>query len=899
MPKKRRKGSDIDWSGEILHCTALVGKAFLKLLTWGLNVLITLLLVGGLTGIIVGGAFGLYLLNEIDDSVDDIDFLRVESESNMTTQIYYRDTSSSEEGELVEIESERLSGEENRIWASYDQFPKELVDAVVAIEDKRFWTHPGVDFITTVRCTLEYFLSDGTAGASSITQQLIKNVTGRDDVSIQRKAQEIMCALNLERTMTKTQILELYLNTVYFGHRSNGVAAAAHTYFGKEVKDLTLVECAAIVGITQNPSKWDPYTHPENNRERRQVVLTAMRNQGLISEEEYLEAWHADIVLVGEDQDDDPDDGNNGGDEDLSGIFSWYTECVIDETIALLMEEYGYTQDIAFTKLYTGGLQIVIAMDPELQAILEDYYENEDNFEKVDDSLIQPESSFVLLDPKTSNVLAIVGGRGEKTANRILNYATKTTRPSGSSIKPLTVYGPAIETGLLNYATPIDDTPVNFGTEKVHADGSITYSRPGGYPKNAVNYYAGLVTTHYAIAQSVNTASYKVAMQLGLDYIFDFAKNKLHLDSLIESKTVDGYTVTDKAYAPLALGQQSYGVTNLEMAAAYSIFANGGVYNHPRFVTEIYDSNHNLLIENKQESEIVLSETTASLMTIMMEEVVDAGTASSLTIKKKVDVAAKTGTTQSACDRWLIGYTPYYIGSVWVGYSMPQPLNGFERNPVITAWDGVMTAVHQHIFEKAEETGEPLRTFERAPGLVQATYCRDSGKLVTDVCRLDPRGDRMETGWFTADTVPNEECDCHVKVLYDNKTQAIANPYCPPEDCTWVGLLDVRRSFPVQVKIRDAQYVYWDIASMGIEPGGTEMDPYFILAIPQKTYVGYTSSSTPPFNHACQLHVYVPPVTDIPPDDESEPETTPPPEGGGGGTPGDAQTTLPPLQPAP
>ncbi len=872
MPKKKKKGADIDWSAEILKCMALTGKAGLKLVTWLLNILITVILVGMLTGIIVGGAFGLYLLNEVDASVDDIDFLRVETESNMTTQIYYKDTSLSEDGELVEIESERLSGEENRIWASYDEFPKELVDAVVAIEDKRFWTHPGVDFITTVRCTLEYFLSDGTAGASSLTQQLIKNVTGRDDVTIKRKAQEIMCALNLEKTMTKTQILELYLNTVYFGHKSNGVAAAAYTYFGKDVKDLTLVECAAIVGITQNPSKWDPYINPENNRERRQIVLTAMYNQGLIDEEAYLEAWHADIVLIGEDHEDDDDNTpDQGGDGDLSGIFSWYTECVIDETVQLLMKEYGYTSDIAYTKLYTGGLQIVIAMDPELQAILEDYYENENNFEKVDDSLIQPESSFVLLDPKTSNVLAIVGGRGEKTANRILNYATKTTRPSGSSIKPLTVYAPALELGLIDYATVIDDTPVNFGEEKVDKNGNITYSRPQGYPKNAVNYYSGLVTTHYAVAQSVNTVAYKVAMMMGTDYIFDFAKNKLHLDSLIESQTTDGYTVTDKAYAPLALGQQSYGVTNLEMCAAYSIFANNGVYTSPRFVTEIYDSDHNLLIKNTPESEIVLSEDTAALMTFMLEEVVESGTAARLTIDDKVDIAAKTGTTQSACDRWLIGYTPYVIGSVWVGYSMPQPLNGFKVNPVISTFDGVMNAVHDHILAKAAEQGEEVKKFERSAGIVQATYCADSGKLVTDACRLDPRGNRMETGWFTTDTLPTEECDCHVKILYDDRNKAIANPYCPPEDCKEVALVDVRRSFPCKIKVIDAQYVFWDIAALGILPGGTHMDPYFINAIPEKTYVGYTSSSSPPFNHVCQRHTYVPPTTDVPKDDETDP----------------------------
>lgn len=914
MPKKRRGASNIDWSAEILHCVGLVGKAFVKLLTYVLNILITVLLIGVITGIVVGGAFGLYVLNEIDASVDSIDFLKVESQ--MTTQIYYRDYTYSEEGELVEVEKERLSGEESRIYAAYEEFPEDLVNAVIAIEDKRFWTHPGVDLITTVRCTLEYFTGSGTAGASSITQQLIKNVTGDDDVTIQRKAQEIMRALSLERTMTKTQILELYLNTVYFGHRSYGISSAAYNYFGKDVKDLTLVECAAIVGITQNPSKWDPYTHPENNLERRQIVLTAMRDQKLITEEEYLEAWHSDINLVGDEEDEkDEDDKEETGDEQEAddGVYSWYTECVIDETIDLLMEEYGYTEEIAFTKLYTGGLQIVTAQDHKLQEILEEFYENDANFEKLDDSLIQYESSFVLIDPKTGDVVAVVGGRGKKTANRILNYATGTTRPSGSVIKPVTIYGPGIEYGILDFGSVEDDTPVNFGEEKIEEDGTITYTRPGGYPANYPVGYTGRINTHTALALSVNTFAYKTAMKLGVDRIFHFAKNLCHIDSLIESQEVDGYTLTDKAIAPLALGQQSYGVTNVELTAAYTIFANEGVYNHPRFVTEIYDSEWNLLIDNAKPGEIVISESTASLMTLMMEETISYGTANTVTLKEKIDIAAKTGTTQSEGDRWMIGYTPYYLGGVWIGYSIPQSLTGFSRNPVLPTWDGVMTRVHQHIFEEAEKNGEKVKEFEISDNIRQATYCADSGKLITEACLLDPRGNRRRTGYYTDSTLPTEACDVHVKVMYDAKTGAIATPNCPPENCKEVGLLNIRRSFICPVTITDAQYVFWDIFSMGIEPAGTVNEPFFINAIPENTYVGISKGDTQ-YNHSCQVHVYVPPVTDppttdppiVPPDTtdgtsvpiDTLPPTTAPPsgedppsgEGQGGESPGSDQT---------
>lgn len=590
--------------------------------------------------------------------------------------------------------------------------------------------------------------------------------------------------------------------------------------------------------------------------------MTAMRDQGLISEEAYLEAWHADIQLVGETEEEE--------DASDTGIYSWYTECVIDETVKLLMQEYGYTEDIARTKLYTGGLQIITAQNPKLQGILEEYYENDDNFEKVDESLIQPESSFVLLDPYNGDVLAVVGGRGEKTGNRLLNYATGTKRPSGSSIKPITVYAPAIEYGLVNYGTIVDDTPVNFGTETVDPEtGDIIYSRPTGYPRNSNGRYNGLVTIHYALRRSINTVSYKTLMMVGLDRSFEFAKEKCHLENLIESQEMDGYSVTDKAYAPLALGQQSFGLTNLEMTAAYSIFANEGVYNHPRFVTEIYDSDWNLIIDNKKTSEIVISETTASLMTLMLEEVVDSGTASRLTIKNKIDVAAKTGTTQSECDRWLIGYTPYFLGGVWVGYSMPQPLDSFTVNPVITAWDGVMTAVHQHLFDEAAQSGEPLKEFRMADGIVQATYCADSGKLVTDACMADPRGSRVETGYFTTDTVPTEECDVHVLVKYDPTTKSIAHSGCPEEVLVEVGLLNIRRLFPCQVTITDAEYVFWDLLEFNIDPSGTVNEPFFILAVPEKMFAGISSGNSQ-YNHICTEHIYVPPVTDVPDSDESE-----------------------------
>jgi len=281
----------------------------------------------------------------------------------------------------------------------------------------------------------------------------------------------------------------------------------------------------------------------------------------------------------------------------------------------------------------------------------------------------------------------------------------------------------------------------------------------------------------------------------------------------------------------------------------------------------------------------------------MMEETVRYGTASYGELRKKIDIAAKTGTTQSEGDRWMIGYTPYYLGGVWIGYSIPQSLTGFSRNPVLPTWDGVMSRVHEHIFERVERGEEKLKEFVIADGVMEATYCADSGKLLTDACMLDPRGSRKRTGYYTEDSMPNEACDVHVKVLYDQKTGAIANPYCPPEDCVEVGLLNIQRFYPLPVTIDDAQYTYWDIFSLGLEAGGGENAPFFITAIPEGIFPS-TSKGDIQYNHICTEHVYKEPETtappqtlppEIPPVDTKDPEDT--------SEPSDEPTTSDPPNP--
>ncbi len=838
---KNSKGNNSGLAHEIGSSFKLAGKIFGKIISVILSIVLTVMLIGLITGAIVGSVFAVYVRNNIDYSIDEIDAMI--GSQDMTTKIYYMDYTDRENriGTPVEIEDYRIYAKENRLYVSYNDIPTYLIDAFISIEDHRFPNHKGVDWIRTVGAAKQFFTGQDMYGGSTITQQLIKNATGDDDVTIQRKIQEILRALQLEKEKDKTEILEMYLNLIYLSQGCYGVQSAAYTYFGKDVSELTLIECAAIAGITQAPTKWDPIINPENNAYRRDVILNRMYELGKITYQEYISAYGQELEL------------NVQTETLVNSTNSWYKDAVIEETIDLLMEEYGYSEEVAENMIYTSGLQIYTAMDPKIQAILEEEFANEENFQKVDDSAVQPQCSMTVIDPYTGDVLGLVGGRGEKTSNRILNYATQTTRSPGSSIKPLSVYAPAIDLGYINYGTVIDDTPATFGVETENEDGSITYSRPDGYPKNYSNKYAGLVNVNYAVSQSLNTVAYKVLDKVGLDYSFDFVKNKLGMNSFIERMELTGGSViTDKDYSALALGGMNYGVTVLELTAAYSIFQNDGIYSSPKIVLKILDSEGNVIVDNESDSRIVISGQTASVMTKLMQNVVTSGTASSITLKSQIDVAGKTGTTSDDNDRWFVGYTPYYIGGVWFGYEMPKSLSSFSASvsPAVKIWDIVMTRIHEEIINESELTGIPLEKFDYSD-LVSATYCKDSGKLLTDACKADPRGSRAETGYFTKSTVPTQYCDCHVLVDYDVTHGGIATSKC--SGTQKVGLLNITdRSFKFPIYVTDAQYVYRDVSAYTVlctDPNNA----FFANELPEGTYAG-TSNVAQQYNRICQSH---------------------------------------------
>ncbi len=850
MTNQRNYGKnpkEIDWGREVLHAFAVVGKILLKILSYLLNIILTVLLICILTGIIVGGVFAIYIKNNIDPTIDTS--LLITAGADTTTRIYYMDYETEEDrqnriGTAVELEDERIYASENSLWASYSQFPKYLWQAFVAIEDHRFDDHNGVDWLGTGKAVANFFLGfEEMRGASTITQQLVKNLTGNDEVRVQRKIQEILQALDLEKQKSKEEILEMYLNIIYFSNNCTGVQAAANYFFDKDVSELELVECAALAAIVKNPSLYDPVRFPEENAKRRIDVLYAMWEYGYITEAEYLDNKYKELTLVLSNDTQSSETGN---------VFSWYKETVFNDVRDALMEKYGFDQYTASMMIYSGGLKIYTVMDPEVQSIMEEVYENDTEYFPYSSDGLQPHSAMVVVDPYTGDVLGIVGGRGEKQDNRILNYATGTTRSPGSSIKPLAVYAPALDAGLINFASVFDDVPVTFGNYEQ------TGGMPSPWPGNLPYVYSGLTTVNQAIITSKNTIAVRVLQELTIEKSFDFVKNQLGISSFIDAYTTEsGQILTDKGLASLALGQMNLGLTVEEITAAYSIFQNNGVYNKPRTFLYVYDSNDNLILENKSEEKIVISEQTASIMTTMMENVMHQGTGTSVTLRNTVDVAGKTGTAGNDFDRWFVGYTPYYVGGVWFGYEMNLSLSDFRQNPSCLVWDTVMTKLHQKYIDEANAGGAPLKTFEQAAGVIECEYCLDSGEMPTEACRLDPRGNRIVKGYFTRDNMPDAPCNTHVVVKYDSVVGGVVldieNYTGSLTDLKDTALIRVdSRAFPMEITVTDAQYVYRDLPS-NVTPGGWWGEPFFQNAIPNGVYVGVTNTWSL-YNRFCYDH---------------------------------------------
>ena len=712
-------------------------------------------------------------------------------------------------GEREAVTSDVWTGKQS-IYVPYEEIPQAMIDAVVSIEDKRFFEHRGVDWYRTLAAVANYILrGDGHFGGSTLTQQLIKNLTGENAPTWQRKVQEILWALDLERKLDKTQILELYLNVVHFSDQCDGIAAAGEHYFSKSVLDLNPSECAAIIAITNNPSYYNPIRHPENNRTRRDLILTQMYEQGYLKEEMLSTFLAADTVLYVKDS---SGDGSN----------SWYVDMVVEDVINDLVEKYNMSRSAASHLLYTGGLHIDMAMDEEIQRIVEDYYRTSVRMPQSQKGETA-QSAMIVIDSKTGDILGVAGAIGEKSGNRVQNFATQTKRAPGSTIKPLSVYAPALEEGIINWASVYDDVPIKFDENGRSV-----------WPKNANNTYRGLTNVAYAVAHSTNTVALRVLEDLGLARAYSYAKDRFHLD------LVSNPGANDCDWAALGLGQLNYGVTLRQLTTAYTVFADGGVYHAYRSYYRVTDSQGNILLSRGDESERILSPETATIMTKLLEGVIESGTSSSVTLQNLCACAGKTGTTQNDHDRWFVGYTPSLVCGVWCGYEYPESLEG--RNLCTSIWNTVMRNI---VTEKGE-----IREFDIPSTVTKANYCRDSGQLLAEACQKDPRGTRAESGWFTKDSLPRTFCTCHV-LCEVCKSGGICHGNCPEEEREEVGLIQVKRHFPKQVMVSDAEYVYRGDPNE-ISPNSNPKDAYFTANLPD--YCGI-SGTKEQYNRSCTVHM--------------------------------------------
>lgn len=760
---------------------------------WGKKVAFTfvkVLLIGmiavGIIGIATGvGAFKGIIASAPEIDVDDV------APVGFSTFVY--DCEGNQIDKLVSTNA-------NRVQVTMDKIPQNLADAFVAIEDQRFYEHNGIDIKGIFRAAFTYVKSGfkRAEGASTITQQLLKNTVFTNWVNedgmiekIQRKFQEQFLALELTKKLSKEETLLRYMNTINLGQNTLGVQAASLRYFNKDVSELSLSECAVIAAITQNPSKWNPISHPDNNAERRQDVLEKMLKQEYISQAEYDEAMADDVysriqeinVSVINDS-----------------VSSYFVDALTEDVYHDLINIAGYSATQAGALLYSGGLRIESTMDPKVQAIADEVFSDPDNYpenvkwdlsyeltiknsagdyvnfskemmktwfienqnkkfnllfnsiedayaaidtykaavisendEEIDEkiSLVpQPQVSLTIIDQSNGNVVAMIGGRGAKEGSRTLNRASSTTRSPGSTFKVLSTYAPALDSAGMTLATVFNDAPFNYNN---------------GQPVN--NWYKtgyeGLSTIRKGIWHSMNVVTVKcltqISPKLGFDYLMNFGFTSL--------------SEVDDCYQPMALGGLYKGVTNLQLCDAYATIANGGVYNPPKLYTRVLDSDGNVILDNTQsETRQVLKETTAFLLTDAMADTVNIGTGTSVKFDNMA-IAGKTGTTSDNWDVWFVGYTPYYTAAVWAGYDNNTELNSKNGETALAKklWHAVMEKVHSDL---------PSQTFSIPAGIVQVSVCSQSGKLPNPgLC--DAIEGNIVTEYFEEGTEPTTTCDVH------------------------------------------------------------------------------------------------------------------------------------------
>lgn len=680
-------------AGEVAISTAKT----ILLVVW--RVLATILMVGLCTGVIVGISMLFYVASLSGETVDvDLRTMKLDQ----TSFIYELD----ENGNFVESQS--VQAIENREWVEFDQIPKQMKDAIVAIEDKRFYDHHGVDWKRTAGAILGLATGNDMGGGSTLTQQLIKNITDDNDVSLTRKLREIFRALNFEKRYTKDEILEMYLNYVNFGSGTRGVQAAANLYFDKDIQNCSIAECAAIAGITQNPVGLSPLLHPQANKDRREDVLDQMHEQGKIDDAEYAQAIKESATMTFAEQDDE-------NIVDYQYVNDWYVETMLQDIINDLVNTKHISTEAADDLLRKGGLKIYCAKDRTAQKVAQEYLENQENLP--DDTDIQV--AFTMMD-YNGRMLAVVGQRGEKEGNLLMNYAAyDAPRQPGSSIKPIAVYAPAIDMNLIHYSSKIKDEPIEWDAD---GDGVLDNNWPPNWYNNPPYYKDQLLLPKALEISSNATAAQVLVGNLGLQNSFNFLTQKLGISTL--DPTVDMLP------SGLATGGAHNGITLQEMTAAFQIFGNGGMYNKPYTYYYVEDDQGNAILDNRENigTQAISSQSSTIMRHLLYQPIY--GTWNPTATRCQIPgttVYGKTGTTDQSQNSWFIGGTPYAVAGIWLGHPTPADMTGTEANFAKSLWPSIMSAYIDTMAETKDFTDDE--------SVLRLQYCTKTGLLANkDKC---------------------------------------------------------------------------------------------------------------------------------------------------------------------
>ncbi len=679
-------------------------------------------------GSVVAVGMAAYLVNV---TKDDDRFLNLTNvKYNQSSRLFHIDPATGEYVETVTLQNDT----ETRTWVDLDEISPHIINAYVATEDQDFYKHKGVNLKRTIAAMINEYtpikLFSSRQGASTITQQLVKNliddraVSGLDGAL--RKVREIFRAFTLEKNYSKDMIMEAYLNKISLSGMLAGVQAGAEVYFDKNASEVTPAEAAMIAGITKNPTEYNPFLNPESCLERRNNVLYFMFNEGYLTQQEYDEAVATDLGLA-----------ETHTLQQTNNINSYFTDMVIDQVINDLMEKYDYSRETATHMLYNEGLRIYTTMNPDVQAAMEEEFKDESGTfsqyakeavvkdkQTGEEKTVTPQAAMVSVDYQ-GRIVGVVGGLGEKTTNRSLNRAVDSARPVGSTMKPIGAYALAIDYGYINYSYGMEDSYFKEILDEKTGQMKNWPRNYSGEPSNTI------VPVVRAIANSLNTIAVKTVDMVGVQNSYNFVKDTLHVTTLSEK---------DISHAPMALGSLSWGISPLEMAAAYAMFGNGGVYTTPQCYTTVEDAEGDVILETNVTTVQAISPQTAYIMNRAMRQVITSGTAARVGGPARMDSVGKTGTTSDDKDHWFIGLTPYYCTAGWWGYDDQIPLSVvYSKHPPTLAWKNVMTKAQANL---------PNKEFPVPTGIVTANFCGETGDLAGPSCP------NQQPGYYTEDNLP-------------------------------------------------------------------------------------------------------------------------------------------------